>query len=124
MITDSVMSTMSPARIAIRNWVRVVIARPTSAPPRASEPVSPMKILAGGEVHHRKPEQAPSPAHAPTPRALGLGAAAQAETALPEDLDVVVDDADHAQTAYQDQNKGARHGRGGSGDQVRGAVAE
>ena len=39
--------------------VRVVMARPASAPPRASEPVSPMKILAGEAFHHRKPKQAP-----------------------------------------------------------------
>ena len=34
-----------------------VIARPANAPPRASEPVSPIKILAGDAFHHRKPAQ-------------------------------------------------------------------
>jgi hypothetical protein len=39
--------------------VRVMMARPASAPPRAREPVSPMKILAGEAFHHRKPKHAP-----------------------------------------------------------------
>ena len=36
------------------------IARPASAPPSASEPVSPMKIWAGDAFHHRKPKHAPT----------------------------------------------------------------
>ena len=37
-------------------WHR--IARPAISPPRAIEPVSPMKICAGGAFHHRKPKHA------------------------------------------------------------------
>ena len=37
----------------------VVIASAPSSPPRASDPVSPMKILAGAAFHHRKPAAAP-----------------------------------------------------------------
>ena len=36
------------------------LAIPASAPPSESEPVSPMKILAGEAFHHRKPMQAPA----------------------------------------------------------------
>ena len=39
--------------------VRVEIASPAMAPPRASDPVSPMKILAGEAFHQRNPKQAP-----------------------------------------------------------------
>ena len=46
--------------------MRVVMARPARAPPRASEPVSPMKILAGEAFHQRKPKQAPITAAATT----------------------------------------------------------
>ena len=51
--------------------MRVVIASPAMAPPRASEPVSPMKILAGEVFHHRKPTQAPARAAAMTARSSG-----------------------------------------------------
>ena len=44
----------------ISSSVRVTIDRPANRPPRASEPVSPMKILAGAAFHHRNPMQAPS----------------------------------------------------------------
>ena len=59
MITDSVMMTNSPPRMTMSSSVRVMIASPASAPPRASEPVSPMKILAGEAFHQRNPKQAP-----------------------------------------------------------------
>ena len=51
--------------------VRVRIASPASAPPSASEPVSPMKIAAGEAFHHRKPKQAPVMAAATTARSSG-----------------------------------------------------
>ena len=48
--------------------VRVVMASPARAPPRDSEPVSPMKILAGEAFHHRNPKQAPITQAATTAR--------------------------------------------------------
>src|ERR1700683_1005361 len=59
MTTDIVMITNKPPRISSSRSVRVTMAKPASVPPRASAPVSPMKILAGGAFHHRKPKQAP-----------------------------------------------------------------
>ena len=41
------------------------------APPMASEPVSPMKILAGEVFHQRKPISAPTIAAATTARSSG-----------------------------------------------------
>ena len=38
----------------------VISARIASAPPSASEPVSPMKICAGCALNHRKPSTAPT----------------------------------------------------------------
>ena len=46
--------------------MRVRIASPASAPPSASEPVSPMKIAAGEAFHQRNPKQAPVIAAATT----------------------------------------------------------
>ena len=72
MITDRVMSDEQAAeRATSSSSVRLRIARPASAPPRASEPVSPMKILAGDVFHHRKPKQAPITAAATTARSSG-----------------------------------------------------
>ena len=51
--------------------VRVRIARPASALPSDSEPVSPMKMAAGEAFHHRKPKQAPVIAAAITARSSG-----------------------------------------------------
>ena len=71
MITDSVMRTNRPPSRNSSSSVRVVMASPASAPPRASDPVSPMKILAGGAFHHRKPKQAPITAAATIARSSG-----------------------------------------------------
>ena len=70
-ITDSVMSTKSPPSSSSSSSVRMRIASPASAPPSASDPVSPMKILAGEVFHHRKPKQAPMTAAATTARSSG-----------------------------------------------------
>ena len=51
--------------------MRVSTAKPASAPPSASEPVSPMKIWAGEAFHQRKPKQAPVIAAATTARSSG-----------------------------------------------------
>ena len=59
-ITLSASTTkMPPSRIS-RISVFVMIASPAIAPPSASEPVSPMKIVAGNALNHRKPTQAPT----------------------------------------------------------------
>ncbi len=51
--------------------MRVRIANPASAPPSASDPVSPMKIAAGEAFHQRKPKQAPVMAAAMMARSSG-----------------------------------------------------
>ncbi len=55
----------------IDSSVRVMIAKPASAPPSPREPVSPMKILAGAAFHQRKPKQAPITHAATTARSSG-----------------------------------------------------
>lgn len=59
MITDSEMIRNRPPMSADSSSVRVRMARPASAPPSASDPVSPMKIFAGDVFHHRKPKHEP-----------------------------------------------------------------
>ena len=68
MMTERVIVTNRPPRMTMRNSVRVVMARPAIAPPRASEPVSPMKIFAGAAFHQRNPKHAPIAAAATTAR--------------------------------------------------------
>ncbi len=51
--------------------MRLVTEMPAMMPPSASEPVSPMKILAGAAFHHRKPMQAPAVAAAMIARSSG-----------------------------------------------------
>ena len=58
-ITEIVSMTNRPPSTMSSSSVRVTIAMPANAPPIASDPVSPMKILAGEQFHHRKPKQAP-----------------------------------------------------------------
>ena len=69
--TETVSRTNSPPRMTSSSSVRVRIARPATAPPSASEPVSPMKILAGAAFHHRKPTHAPAVAAAMIARSSG-----------------------------------------------------
>ena len=78
MTTDMVIRTKRPPRMASSSSVREQMARPASAPPSASEPVSPMKILAGEVFHHRKPKQAPIRAEATTARSSGSRTSKQA----------------------------------------------
>ena len=58
MIDDSVIAANRPPSATSSSSVRVRIASPAISPPRASDPVSPMKICAGEAFHHRKPKQA------------------------------------------------------------------
>lgn len=70
-ITDAVMMTNRPPSTMRRSSVRVISAKPAIAPPSDSEPVSPMKILAGEVFHHRKPKHAPVSAEATIARSSG-----------------------------------------------------
>ena len=51
--------------------MRVRIANAAMAPPKASEPVSPINIFAGLEFHQRKPKQAPPTAAAKIAKSNG-----------------------------------------------------
>ena len=56
MITEDVISTKINPSTTSRSCVLSVIANPAKAPPRASEPTSPINIFAGDELKIRKPE--------------------------------------------------------------------
>ena len=58
-MTDNASTTNKPPIIAktISCLVQTEIA--PSAPPRASDPVSPIKTAAGGALYHKNPSQAP-----------------------------------------------------------------
>ena len=58
-ITDIVSITNSPPSTISSSCVLSVIASAPNSPPRASEPVSPMKIRAGAAFHQRNPVTAP-----------------------------------------------------------------
>ena len=58
-ITDTASNTNKPPVIA--NTISCFVTTPTAPkdPPRASEPVSPMKIFAGGALNQRNPIDEP-----------------------------------------------------------------
>ena len=58
--TDRASITKIPPSRISRTSVLVMTASPAIAPPRPSEPVSPMKMLAGKLLNHRKPMHAPT----------------------------------------------------------------
>ena len=58
--TDSASMTKMPPRMISSTSVLVITASPAIAPPSPSDPVSPMKIVAGNELNHRKPMHAPT----------------------------------------------------------------
>ncbi len=60
MSTLSASTTKIPPRMMSSSSVFVITASPAIAPPSPSEPVSPMKIVAGKALNHRKPTQAPT----------------------------------------------------------------
>ena len=62
--TEVTSATNSAPRTTASTSVRLVTDNPAMMPPRASDPVSPMKIFAGAAFHHRKPVQAPAVAAA------------------------------------------------------------
>ena len=60
MMTEAVSSTNRPPMMASTISCLAATAMAPSAPPSDSEPVSPMKIMAGGALNHRKPSPAPT----------------------------------------------------------------
>ena len=59
-ITDAVSKTNSPPTIAKTISCLTTIAIAAKEPPKDNEPVSPIKIFAGGALYQRKPRQAPT----------------------------------------------------------------
>ena len=60
MITDIVSNTNKPPIIARTISCLTIIAIAANEPPNESDPVSPIKIFAGGALYQRKPKQAPT----------------------------------------------------------------
>ena len=60
MITETVSKTNNPPIIAKTISCLTIIAMAANEPPNDNDPVSPIKILAGGALYHRKPKQAPT----------------------------------------------------------------
>ena len=58
-ITDIASKTNKPPVIAKTISCFVIIPTPPKDPPNASDPVSPIKIFAGGALNHKKPKQEP-----------------------------------------------------------------
>ena len=59
-ITEIVSKTNSPPIIAKTISCLTIIATAAKEPPKDKEPVSPIKILAGGALYQRKPKQEPT----------------------------------------------------------------
>ena len=60
MITETVSNTNKPPIIARTISCFTIIAIAAKDPPNEREPVSPIKIFAGGALYQRKPKQAPT----------------------------------------------------------------
>ena len=60
MITETVSKTNRPPIIARTISCLTIIAIAAKEPPKDNEPVSPIKIFAGGALYQRKPRQAPT----------------------------------------------------------------
>ena len=76
-ITETASNTKRPPVIAKTISCLVIIDIAPSDPPKAREPVSPIKILAGGALNQRKPRQDPIIAPqktetSPTPSMYGI----------------------------------------------------
>ena len=59
-ITDTVSRTNNPPIIAKTISCLTIIATAANDPPKDNEPVSPIKILAGGALYQRNPKQDPT----------------------------------------------------------------
>ena len=60
MITDTVSKTNKPPIIAKTISCLTIIATAAKDPPNDNDPVSPIKIFAGGALYQRKPKQEPT----------------------------------------------------------------
>ena len=60
MITETVSSTNNPPIITKTISCLEIILTAPNDPPKDKEPVSPIKILAGGALNHKKPKQEPT----------------------------------------------------------------
>ena len=60
MITETVSNTNKPPIIAKTISCFTIIAIAASEPPKESDPVSPIKIFAGGALYQRKPKHDPT----------------------------------------------------------------
>ena len=60
MITETVSKTNNPPIIAKTISCFTIIAIAANDPPKERDPVSPIKIFAGGALYHKKPKQAPT----------------------------------------------------------------
>ena len=60
MITETVSRTNSPPIIARTISCLTITATAAKEPPKDKDPVSPMKIFAGGALYQRKPRQDPT----------------------------------------------------------------
>ena len=60
MITETVSRTNNPPIIASTISCFTIIAIAASDPPRDRDPVSPIKIFAGGALYQRNPKHAPT----------------------------------------------------------------
>ena len=58
-MTETASKTNNPPVIAKTISCFVIIPIAPSEPPRDKDPVSPIKILAGGALNHKKPKQDP-----------------------------------------------------------------
>ena len=59
-ITETVSRTNNPPIMAKTISCLTMIATAAKEPPKERDPVSPIKILAGGALYHRKPKQDPT----------------------------------------------------------------
>ena len=59
-MTETVSNTNNPPIIASTISCFTIIAITANDPPRESDPVSPIKIFAGGALYQRKPRQEPT----------------------------------------------------------------
>ena len=59
-MTDAASSTKMPPMMRRSTSWRITIAMKARRPPSASDPVSPMNIVAGLQLNHRKPRHAPT----------------------------------------------------------------
>ena len=103
MITDSASSTNRPPMMTSTISCLVATATAPSMPPSASEPVSPMKIAAGGALNHRKPR--PAPITAPQMHREFAGALDEVDLEVVGEDRVAGEIGDHAEARRRDHHR-------------------